>query len=258
MRRGIFYGGGAISAMLNTPSFFPATFVKRYKRFFADVVDHQGNTLTLHCPNTGSMNNCQVEGSPCWYSLSDNPKRKLPGTLEIVTTSNGQLAGINTARPNHLVCEAIETNLIPELRGYEQLRTEVRYGDEKSRIDILLGSDSCSQGLCYVEVKNVTLDMGDGLAMFPDSVTSRGTKHLRELMAMVAQGHRAVLFFCVQLTGINRIEIAAHIDPVYAQTMAQAIAVGVEVMAWRATLSPAEILLQEPLSCLQGLPKPEL
>ena len=244
--------------MLNNPSFFPATFVKRYKRFFADVLDHQGNTLTLHCPNTGSMKNCQVKGSPCWYSLSDNPKRKLPGTLEIVTTSNGRLAGINTARPNHLVREAIEANLVPELCGYEQLRTEVRYGDEKSRIDILLGSDDGMPGLCYVEVKNVTLDMGGGLAMFPDSVTSRGTKHLRELMAMVAKGHRAVLFFCVQLTGIERVEVAVDIDPVYAQTMAEAIAVGVEVIAWRAALGRQEICLQQSLSCLQALPKLEL
>lgn len=231
-------------------------FVKRYKRFFADIRNEQGELITLHCPNTGSMKNCQQEDSPCWYSLSDNPKRKLPGTLEIVTTSQGNLAGVNTAKPNHLVREAIEANLVPELRGYQQIHSEVRYGEEKSRIDLLLEDDKLGQ--CYVEVKNVTLDMGAGLAMFPDAVTSRGAKHLRELMTMVAAGHRAVLFFCVQLTGVERMEVAADIDPAYARTMAQAIAAGVEVMAWRTSISPDEIVLEQAISCLQDLPAPEL
>lgn len=242
--------------MENTPSLYPATFIKRYKRFFADVLDQQGRTITLHCANTGSMKNCQVEGSACWYSLSDNPKRKLPGTLEIVTTSHGNLAGVNTAKPNHLVREAIATGLVKGLSGYQRIRTEVRYGAENSRIDLLLEDDDMGQ--CYVEVKNVTLDMGDGLAMFPDAVTSRGAKHLRELMAMVAAGHRAVLFFCVQLTGIKRMEIATDIDPAYAAVMAQAVAAGVEVIAWRADLNANEIKLQEPINCLQDLPVPEL
>lgn len=242
--------------MKNTPSLHCATFVKRYKRFFADVLDQQGRLITLHCANTGSMKNCQVEGSACWYSLSDNPKRKLPGTLEIVTTSHGNLAGVNTAKPNHLVREAIEADLIPELCGYQQIRTEVRYGAEKSRIDLLLEDDE--RGLCYVEVKNVTLDKGDGLAMFPDAVTSRGAKHLRELIAMVAAGHRAVLFFCVQLTGVDRIEVAADIDPAYARIMAQAVAAGVEVMAWCTELTASETKLHRPISCLQDLPAPAL
>ena len=242
--------------MKNNPPFYPAMFVKRYKRFFADIRNEQGELITLHCPNTGSMKNCQQEDSPCWYSLSDNPKRKLPGTLEIVTTSQGNLAGVNTAKPNHLVREAIEANLVPELRGYQQIHSEVRYGEEKSRIDLLLEDDKLGQ--CYVEVKNVTLDMGAGLAMFPDAVTSRGAKHLRELMAMVAAGHRAVLFFCVQLTGVERMEVAADIDPDYAQTMARAIAAGVEVMAWRTSISADEIVLEQAISCLQDLPEPEL
>ncbi len=242
--------------MQSNPPFYPATFIKRYKRFFADIQNEQGQLMTLHCPNTGSMKNCQVEGSACWYSLSDNPKRKLPGTLEIVTTSQGNLAGVNTAKPNHLVREAIEADLIPELRGYQQIRSEVRYGEEKSRIDLLLEDEKL--GRCYVEVKNVTLDMGAGLAMFPDAVTSRGAKHLRELMAMVAAGHRAVLFFCVQLTGVERVEVAADIDPSYAQTMAQALAAGVEVMAWRTSINADEIVLEQAISCLQDLPEPEL
>ena len=237
------------------PPLFPATFEKRYKRFFADVRTPSGELLTLHCPNTGSMKNCLVEGSPCWYSLSDNPKRKLPGTLEIVTSSQGNLAGVNTSRPNYLVREVIEADLVPELQGYSQIRTEVRYGEEKSRIDLLL--EDRSLGQCYVEVKNVTLDMGDGLATFPDAVTSRGTKHLRELMAMVAAGHRAVLFFCVQLTGVQRMEVAAEIDPGYAATLSEAVAAGVEVIAWRASIGADQIVLDQPISCLQDLPGPE-
>jgi len=229
-------------------SLLPATFIKRYKRFFTDIRTEQGELLTVHCPNTGSMKNCQVESGPCWYSLSDNPKRKLPGTLEIVTTSFGNLAGVNTARPNHIVRRAIEDNLIPELRGYENIRSEVRYGEEKSRIDLLL--ERGQEGLierCYVEVKNVTLDCGDGHAQFPDAVTSRGAKHLRELMAMVAQGHRAVLFFCVQLTGVKSMSIAGDIDPLYAETLSAAIDAGVEVLVWQADISDRDISLQRPL-----------
>ena len=227
------------------PTLLPATFVKRYKRFFADIRTEQGELLTVHCPNTGSMQNCQVENSRCWYSLSDNPKRKLPATLEIVTTSVGNLAGVNTARPNHIVRQAIEDQLIPELRGYQSIRSEVRYGAEKSRIDLLL--EGGKGGQCYVEVKNVTLDCGDGRAQFPDAVTSRGTKHLRELMAMVAEGHRAVLFFCVQLTGVETVSIADHIDPLYAETLSAAMDVGVEVLVWQADLSEQAIRLQRPL-----------
>ncbi len=226
-------------------SLLPATFIKRYKRFFTDIRTEQGELLTVHCPNTGSMQNCQVENSPCWYSLSDNPKRKLVGTLEIVTTSFGNLAGINTARPNHLVRQAIEAELIPELRGYPTIRSEVRYGEEKSRIDLLLESPTEQ---CYIEVKNVTLDCGDGHAQFPDAVTSRGTKHLRELMAMVAEGHRAVLLFCVQLTGVETISIAGHIDPLYAETLSKAMDAGVEVLVWQAELSDQTIRLQRSLS----------
>lgn len=235
-----------------TPQFLPATFEKRYKRFFADVKDHNGQNLTLHCPNTGSMKNCLVPGSECWYSLSDNPKRKLPGTLELVTTVNGQLAGINTSRPNYLLREAIEANRIPELLGYQQLRTEVRYGSENSRIDLLLQDPQ--RGDCYIEVKNVTLTQENGLVVFPDAVTARGTKHLRELMLMLQQGHRAVLFFCVQVSGAQRMEVAADIDPIYAETLAEAVSAGLEVLAWRAYLSKGEIALESAIPCLQDLP----
>ena len=239
-----------------TPPLLPAVFERRYKRFFSDVIDAKGRTITIHCANTGSMKNCLVPGSACWYSLSDNPNRKLPGTLELVTTVNGQLAGVNTSRPNHLVREAIESGLIPELRDYQQMRSEVRYGAENSRIDLLL--EDPLRGRCYVEVKNVTLEKTGGLVAFPDAVTSRGTKHLRELMAMIKQGHRAVLFFCVQITGAQRMEVAADIDPLYAETLAEAVAAGVEVLAWRAELCHREIVLERAIPCLQDLTVPEI
>lgn len=235
-----------------TPAFLPALFERRYKRFFADVTDSHGHTITIHCPNTGSMKNCLVPGAECWYSLSDNRKRKLPGTLELVTTVNGHLAGINTSRPNYLLREAIEAELIPELAGYQTLRSEVRYGSENSRIDILL--EDPHKGQCYIEVKNVTLEKNNGLVVFPDAVTTRGTKHLRELMAMLKHGHRAVLFFCVQVTEAQRMEVAADIDPTYAETLAEAVAAGLEVLAWRAKLGAREIILECPIPCLQDLP----
>ena len=238
--------------MLDFPQLYPAVFVRRYKRFFADVMDSQGNLMTIHCPNTGSMKNCLIEGSNCWYSLSDNPKRKLSGTLEIITTSHGQLAGINTIMTNRLVAAALAINQIPELRGYDLVRPEVAYGSEKSRIDFLLQATAGHLPDCYVEVKNVTLDMGDGLAMFPDSVTTRGTKHLRELIEMADLGYRAVLLFCVQLNNADRVEVATDIDPIYAKTMALALSKGVEVIAWRTKINSDGISLHEPISYLGG------
>ena len=125
-----------------SPSLEKATFVKRYKRFFADVELSDGSPLTIHCANTGSMKHCLNVGSLCWFSHSNNPKRKLPGTLEIVTTESGLLAGVNTSRANHLVAEAIGAGLVDELRGYTTIRSEVRYGEEKSRIDFLIERDT--------------------------------------------------------------------------------------------------------------------
>ena len=227
--------------------FLPGTFIRRYKRFFADVIDHQGHLLTLHCPNTGSMKNCLQENTPCWYSLSANPKRKLPGTLEIVTTLHGQLAGVNTIRANKVVEKALTTKQIPSLQDYDQILKEVAYGDEKSRIDFLLKDSSQVRPDCYIEVKNVTLDMGDGVAMFPDSVTSRGAKHLRELISVVQMGGRAILLFCVQLSDAKQVQIAGHIDAVYQNTITEAIAAGVEVIAWQASVSADGIGLQRPI-----------
>jgi sugar fermentation stimulation protein A len=235
-----------------SPALQPAILLMRYKRFLADVRLPDGSVTTIHCPNTGSMKNCIVENSPCWYSVSDNPKRKYPFTWEIATTPRGYLAGVNTGRANGLVKEAIEGGVIEELIGYREIQAEVKYGNENSRIDFLLSNNSETNGNaqvnCYVEVKSVTLEMGDGLGLFPDSVSARGAKHLRELILMVEQGHRAVLIFCVQHVGIERVSPADDIDVVYGQLLREAISKGVEVLVYGATISCEEIVLTRRLS----------
>lgn len=226
------------------PPLEQAILLKRYKRFLADIRLANGEEMTIHCPNTGSMKNCWAPETPCWFSRSNDPKRKLPGTLEITSTPDGFLAGVNTGRPNKLVREAIESGVIAELQGYSEIRPEVKYGDENSRVDLLLID---GERRCYVEVKNTTLGVGDGRVLFPDAVTTRGAKHLRELMAMVEQGHRAVLVFCVQHSGAQSVGPADEIDPVYGQTLREAMDAGVEVLAYGCDLSAEEINLKSAL-----------
>ena len=230
--------------MIISPSFERAILLKRYKRFLADIHLDTGEEMTVHCPNTGSMKNCWAPETPCWFSRSDDPKRKLPGTLEITTTPDGYLTGVNTGRPNKLVREAIENGVIVELQGYGTIRPEVKYGEENSRIDLLLREGDRQ---CFVEVKNTTLGVGDGRVLFPDAVTARGTKHLRELISMVQQGHRSVLVFCVQHSGAVSIGAADDIDPLYGKTLREAMAVGVEVLAYGCRMSATEIVIDRPL-----------
>lgn len=221
-----------------------ATLVRRYKRFLADVQLPDGSSTTLHCPNTGSMLGCAVPGSRVWYSHSASPGRKYPGTWELVEVGQGQLAGINTGLANRLVEEALLAGVIVPLRSYAHIQREVAYGEENSRIDFLLtGHSEKTDEKCYVEVKNVTLGLGNGDGAFPDAVTTRGIKHLRELQAMRERGHRAVLLFCVQHSGIDRVRPAVEIDPAYATMLQIARDAGVELLAWRARLSPQEIVL---------------
>lgn len=236
-----------------SPPLARARLIKRYKRFMADVELPGGQVITLHCPNTGSMKNCLVPGSDCWYSDSGNPKRKYPCTWEIATTPGRGKAGINTGRANALVMEAIEAGVIKELQGYASARREVAYGSEGSRIDILLSDHPRRrQSHCYVEVKNLTLHESKGVGLFPDAVSERGRKHLRELMEMVNQGHRAVLFFCVQHNKVRRASPAWDIDPLYAETLEQAVEKGVEVLAYRAKLNAREIVLEEKIPFVLG------
>ncbi|MFZ5511113.1 MAG: DNA/RNA nuclease SfsA [Pseudomonadota bacterium] len=211
--------------------------LRRYQRFLADV-DLGGAVVTAHCPNTGSMLGCAQAGSRVWLSRHDSGTRKYAHTWELVE-AGGVLVGINTARTNRLVEEAVGAGVIAELAGYRRLRREVRYGAEGSRIDLLLESDD--RPPCYVEIKNVTAAVQDGIALFPDAVSARGAKHLREMTAMVAEGRRAVLVFCAQRADALEVRPADAIDPEYGRTLRQALAAGVEAVAYRAEVTPESI-----------------
>ncbi|WP_106755411.1 DNA/RNA nuclease SfsA [Pannonibacter carbonis] len=212
--------------------------VRRYKRFLADVVlDADGSEVTAHCANPGSMLGLNAPGSRVYLSRSDNPARKLPLSWELIE-ADGVLVGISTAHPNRLVEEAILAGSVPGLSGYPHLRREVKYG-VNSRIDILL--EAPDRPRCYVEVKNVHLMRQPGLAEFPDSVTARGAKHLRELSDMVREGHRAVMVYLVQRPDCDRLAMASDIDPAYAAALAEARAAGVEVIAIGCSVTPEAI-----------------
>ncbi|KKN11482.1 hypothetical protein LCGC14_1026110 [marine sediment metagenome] len=226
--------------------------IRRYKRFLADVTLPDGTEVTAHCPNTGSMLHCQPTDGRVWLSRSDNPARKLPYTWELVETAQGALACVNTARPNAQAREAIEAGRIHELVGYSHCRPEVRYGEEKSRIDLLLSGHKTKPD-AWVEVKNVTLEE-NGQGFFPDAVTTRGQKHLRELMAQVVLGDRAVLLFVVNHTGIETVRPADHIDPHYGQLLRQAWGAGVEIMAYRANLARDDGGLSGEMTLFEAVP----
>lgn len=234
--------------------------IKRYKRFMVDLTLPDGAELTVHSANTGSMKNCYVEGGDAWYWDSKNEKRKYPHSLELTQTPSGHVACINTSRPNYLAVEAIENSTVKELQDYTELKTEVRYGDERSRIDILLSGGKKD---IYVEVKNTTLlektvdeepdengSTNEGIGYFPDSVSDRASKHLRELMRMVELGHRAVIFFCVNHTGIKKVKPADHIDKVYGQLLREANNKGVEILAYSSYISEEEIYLKDKISVI--------
>ncbi|MDD7805757.1 MAG: DNA/RNA nuclease SfsA [Endozoicomonas sp. (ex Botrylloides leachii)] len=241
--------------MKYTHSLFEGRLIRRYKRFMADIELSNGVEITAHCPNTGSMKNCLYPGGRVWYSSSANPKRKYPFTWEqaeipVMIDGKEQLAkaGLNTARANPLVEELLVKAAVPELCAYDKISREVKYGKEGSRIDFLLKADQAPD--CYVEVKSVTLAVGDGLGLFPDAITARGVKHLRELIRIKQEGKRAVLFFCVQHTGINKVSPAEDIDPEYTKTLRKAALEGVEIIAWRAIMSVDDIALTKSIPVL--------
>ncbi|MDP2634055.1 MULTISPECIES: DNA/RNA nuclease SfsA [unclassified Pseudoalteromonas] len=225
----------------------PATLIKRYKRFLADLRLANGTEFTAHCANTGKMTGCAEPDFKAFYSTSDNAKRKYPHSLELTQNQFQHLICVNTAMANKVVEESIQANFISELSGYQQLQSEVKYGQENSRIDFLLSDPNRPN--CYVEVKSVTLLSQDapktGQGYFPDAQTLRGQKHIRELIEMVEQGHRAVLLFAVLHEGITQVSAAKHIDEKYAQLLTEAIAKGVEVLAYKAKISAKEVTLAE-------------
>lgn len=227
-----------------SPALRPARLVQRYKRFLADVVTPEGETLTIHCANTGAMTGCATPGDTVWYSTSASLTRKYPHSWELTETQDGHWICVNTLRANGLLREALNAGQIAELTVYPTLLPEVKYGSENSRIDFLLQADSRRN--CYIEVKSVTL-LQQGHGYFPDAVTVRGQKHLRELSQIARSGQRAVLFFAVLHSGINDVSPAHHIDAHYAELLEQAQRNGVEVLCYKAQLSPLGLKLRDPL-----------
>ncbi|MBO0757734.1 MAG: DNA/RNA nuclease SfsA [Bradyrhizobiaceae bacterium] len=228
-----------------TKPLIPAILVRRYKRFLADVTLPSGEQLTVHVANPGSMIGLADPGAQIWLSRSDNPKRKLAHSWELVAVDFGagnELVGINTMHPNALAAEAIAANLIPELAGYTTVRREVKYG-KNSRIDFLL--EAPSKPSCYVEVKNVHLMRQPGVAEFPDAVTARGAKHLDELAGLIAAGNRAVVLFLIQIGSAARLALARDIDPHFGRAFDRARARGVEAIARRCALTADAIVVSE-------------
>lgn len=213
--------------------------LRRYKRFLSDIEMRNGEVVTAHCPNPGSMMGLAEPGMAVWLSPSRNPARKLAYTWELVDAGRS-LVGINTGWANAIVAEAWGAGAIPEIAGYDALRREVRYG-RNSRIDLLLESDG--RPPCYVEIKSVTLSREDAGAEFPDAVTARGAKHLAELAAMAEGGARAVMLYLVQRSDCRRVSIAADIDPTYARAFADARSRGVEAICYGCNVGPEAIEL---------------
>ncbi|NQY93205.1 MAG: DNA/RNA nuclease SfsA [Campylobacteraceae bacterium] len=217
------------------PELFEGKLIKRYKRFLADIMLDSGEQITAHVPNSGAMTSCIEENCPVWVTFHDNPKRKLKYTLEL-TQMGEHLICTNTGVANKISIEAINNGIIGELQGYSSLKPEQKYG-QNSRIDILLENKNEK---CYVEVKSVSLKTGDTLA-FPDSVTTRGTKHLNELRDMVKEGHRAVMLYIIQRTDKADFRLAGEIDPKYAATFEEVTKEGVEVLVYQSSINHDEI-----------------
>ncbi len=211
--------------------------IQRYKRFLADIELEDGSRVTAHCANPGSMKTVAEPGSTVWISAAGNPKRKLSWDWQLIEIS-GNLVSINTALPNRIAEEAIGDDKIVELRGYQNIKREVKYG-ENSRIDLLLSDTNKPD--CYVEIKNVNMMRTQGHAEFPDSVTTRGAKHLREMSAMVEQGCRAVMLYIVQRNDCDSFSVATDIDPAYQGALEEALAAGVEAVCYTCLISTTEI-----------------
>ena len=213
-------------------------FIKRYKRFLTDVEAENGELLTAHCPNTGSMTGCLIEGARVALRDSQNPKRKLQFTFQTIEV-DGTWVNVDTGLPNALAYEAVEAGIIPALTGYATLRREVKYGTG-SRIDLLL--EDPEKGRAWVEVKNTTLKE-DGRAKFPDAVTTRGKKHLEELEKVVAAGDRGVMLFCISRSDVDTFSPANDVDPDYCDTLRRVAKAGVEVLAYATIVTPTSFEL---------------
>lgn len=231
----------AEAGRLTWPKLIKGTLIRRYKRFLSDVRLKNGHLVTAHCPNSGSMLECSEPGRPVYLSRHNNLKRRTRYTWELIDMPTS-LVGVNTIVPNRLALASVAAARIPELAGYDNVRAEVKYG-QNSRIDLLLEKGARR---CFVEVKNCTL-VQNGVAYFPDAVTSRGLKHLVELQQQVQAGHRGIMFFLVQRMDARIFRPADHIDPVYGQELRKAVKKGVEVLAYDVALDLRGIELRTAL-----------
>lgn len=220
--------------------------IKRYKRFLADIKLDDGSEVTVHCANPGAMMGITTPGSKVLLSKSDNPKRKLPLTWEMVEI-DGEWIGVNTSNPNAIVYQALLNNEIPALSGYKNIQPEVKYG-KNSRIDFLL-TDGSTQ-MCLVEVKNVHLIRGENIAEFPDCVTARGAKHQQELLEQVKNGVRCVVLYVVQRGDAKFFKVANDLDKVYGLAALQSYQGGVEMLAYSCDMSRQGINLKQQLEYL--------
>lgn len=229
----------------------PARLIRRYKRFLADCLLENGQEVTAHCANPGSMMGLAEPGTKIWLEPNDDPKKKLKYGWRLVDHENGHFTGVDTSLPNRVVRAALEARAIAPLAAYETLRAEVKYG-ANSRIDFLLTQPGLPDA--WIEVKSVTLSRQPGLSEFSDSVTARGTKHLGELAAMAQAGHRAVMLYLVQRTDCDRFALADDIDPAYAAAFQAARDAGVEALVLGTSISPLGISLAAPLTMIDAAP----
>ncbi|MBN2427096.1 MAG: DNA/RNA nuclease SfsA [Deltaproteobacteria bacterium] len=227
------------------PPLLEGKLIRRYKRFLTDVILADGTLVTAHTPNTGSMMECAIPGYRVILSRSDNPKRKLPYTLERIEV-NGHWVDTHTHRANRVVEEGLRKGLIAEFRNYT-LSPEFSYG--QSRFDFLLTK---GEEKILLEVKNVTLTLNSDVARFPDAVTTRGQKHLKELLAARSDGYRGVIFFLVQRREARSFQPADNIDPVYGELLRQAVQGGVEALAYKTRVTPTETVLDERIPVILG------
>ncbi len=207
-------------------SLITGVFIKRYKRFFVDIkIDN--NTITAHCPNTGSMMGLLKKGSKVWLTKSENPKRKLKYTLQLIETQTSKV-GINTHLTNKIVLEALNNSIIQDFKNLEVIKTEVKFGSN-TRFDFLVSNKITKS---FIEVKNVTLSRKKGLAEFPDAITSRGLKHIKELLKASKKGYKIYLLYVIQRNDCDHLKLAKDIDPEYCNLLKKAVKKKLNVLCY--------------------------